>query len=911
MPWRIWFLVFLGGKGISSGLQVQSGSKMAFSADTFSVEEGVFEYWTREHAPSVDPWSPPAPVSPAREPTLEPSQPLDSTCPSQASIEFLIKKLCAHWNVDPDDVRDAPDVFPKPSHSPLLLHRSRSPFWKAFLRVPSLLSSTLASWGIFPIEQDGPLVFELLSDDVTFTALIKDIVSLHGSKLDSQECCSLTQHWFSLLQSILATLGISSQDGYPSSVLRVSSSPSMDASGSIPSDSSEPLIFDLGLWAHDALSLKQFFKANFQKSVSISEIPLKKWKHYRSRDVKALPPQSQMEIERALKFRWLDRLLGHLIPFAATIPNMAKVMSSEDPVQEYKDLFGKLRWRTIRIYTVNLETMLRLPKFKVPWLESTVRALLQQCRHEEVRPSKISSYWSTLKALGSRLGILSPESVDTLKQKKEAVTDVLVDKVVKPSKKAVVPPVEILNKLEMACKTRRDAKGHLLPAGLHFYASMGRFACGSSPRFGDMQHTALSSFSFTSSSVEAFPWQTKTVSKGAQTKPTVLIAPKHCFEAGSAWWESLQAWISVFLAEGDPSKLDFCFPELTQDFQGFIFRPVDHYRGLRIFKELLFRLEISPHFLEEGTWHSLRVLMSELAFLALVPGSLRKYLGNWAKDTTADIYTREKRAVVSKIYDKIIPFVQHLNPSSTGRQVRVDLDHEEWDDEHMHASHLESQCITLASAKRKLEMESPSAKRGVLSPSYSDRSQPVDASGSTPRGPSSEVGTAEAPPGAQELDDDFLMVSSLYEESSRAAPEGTPGNLVPPPVGPLQVYYRTTRSSVIMDDGFRRSLFVLHLVSLKDGIITEVGKGWQPPKGAVQPITFEDYLQEPSEYHMCRKCFQKYSLPQDWSSGFQEHAVSDASSDSDSLSSISADLSADSESEAEAFKPTQIPDSVG
>ena len=48
----------------------------------------------------------------------------------------------------------------------------------------------------------------------------------------------------------------------------------------------------------------------------------------------------------------------------------------------------------------------------------------------------------------------------------------------------------------------------------------------------------------------------------------------------------------------------------------------------------------------ELSWYSFRVFMPDWAFQAHIPREQRQYLGNWFKESTADVYTREKRHVM-------------------------------------------------------------------------------------------------------------------------------------------------------------------------------------------------------------------------------------------------------------------------
>ena len=85
---------------------------------------------------------------------------------------------------------------------------------------------------------------------------------------------------------------------------------------------------------------------------------LRKWRHYNPRKHGHLPEASQRHLESELRRKWLLRLITHFLPHAKTIPHMAEVMNTKDPMGEYLDLFGKTRWRTAKIYTLNIEKIL-------------------------------------------------------------------------------------------------------------------------------------------------------------------------------------------------------------------------------------------------------------------------------------------------------------------------------------------------------------------------------------------------------------------------------------------------------------------------------------------------------------------------------------------------------------------------
>ena len=71
--------------------------------------------------------------------------------------------------------------------------------------------------------------------------------------------------------------------------------------------------------------------------------------------------------------------------------------------------------------------------------------------------------------------------------------------------------------------------------------------------------------------------------------------------------------------------------------------------------------------------------MPDCAFQAHIPRDQRQYLGNWFKESTADVYTREKRHVVCSIWDQVLQKLPSMQLEA-GRAVRVDLGHEDWDE---------------------------------------------------------------------------------------------------------------------------------------------------------------------------------------------------------------------------------------
>ena len=69
----------------------------------------------------------------------------------------------------------------------------------------------------------------------------------------------------------------------------------------------------------------------------------------------------------------------------------------------------------------------------------------------------------------------------------------------------------------------------------------------------------------------------------------------------------------------------------------------------------------------------------DCAYQLGIPRAQRQYLGNWQTESTADIYTREKRNVVVDIWSKVLGKIQEVD-LQPGRMVREDLAHPDWDD---------------------------------------------------------------------------------------------------------------------------------------------------------------------------------------------------------------------------------------
>ena len=86
-------------------------------------------------------------------------------------------------------------------------------------------------------------------------------------------------------------------------------------------------------------------------------------------------------------------ILELFIPYAAEIPAMRKVMHMKNALQEYMDLFGNKRWRSIKIYNRNLIKIIDTIYDFIPWDEEKVIRWMNNMRAagSDMTPAKLES----------------------------------------------------------------------------------------------------------------------------------------------------------------------------------------------------------------------------------------------------------------------------------------------------------------------------------------------------------------------------------------------------------------------------------------------------------------------------------------------------------------------------------------
>ena len=470
-------------------------------------------------------------------------------------------------------------------------------------------------------------------------------------------------------------------------------------------------------------------------------------------------------------------------------------------------------------------------------------------REQEVTPYKVNQVWETFRWLSRIFGLLDVNEFHRLKTKKKAMEEELADTTIKPQRKATVPSKEVIWALEEGAASldipdleatgapspEASLTGHTAIQKMMdaFILGIARFQVGCSARFNDLQHVHPKNPTQTSTTVELQAWQTKTVSTSKIRKQLVpLICPKYSF-TGKPWWLPFLALVTKMVSLKQFENMDYLIPTINKEFRGIIARPSTPNRALSWLKEALHRQGVAKSAIDPLTWHSFRVFIPDCAFQLHIPRDQRQYLGNWLTESTADVYTREKRNVVVDIWSKVAGQVGRLNLGA-GRERREDLEHPDWQD------------------PVAVDLEAPEPTRrtsAAASPHQRD-------------GQDSSAGRSSL--------DSWKLVDEQEE-----GPE--PKELFPAAASDLRVVSSQKGS------GPHKKLRI-HLLN-SEGVA--VGCGWRPKSGAIQDLNPDDFASDPDGFGKCERCFKAdeqeiQTVPQDTDSSLDSGSETDDSVDTES-----------------------------
>lgn len=74
-----------------------------------------------------------------------------------------------------------------------------------------------------------------------------------------------------------------------------------------------------------------------------------------------------------------------------------RALQREDIMQEYLDLLGDTRFRTLRIHCLCLESIKRIGFTSIPWSKAVVRNLFNSLRGQKIAPHQLQNLWSSAK----------------------------------------------------------------------------------------------------------------------------------------------------------------------------------------------------------------------------------------------------------------------------------------------------------------------------------------------------------------------------------------------------------------------------------------------------------------------------------------------------------------------------------
>ena len=708
--------------------------------------------------------------------------------------------------------RWTPPVHPQE----LMVEGLQCPYWRHFMMVPLFFAKVLVRKGYSALQSDGETLVDMCSDPAyrqsILDALLKEVPPPHDASIKED------------LAYILDTLLRHAMHGQQTS-----------------SYSNAQL--------HYQSHLASLFANSFDTE-EILPLEVSRWRHWSPGKLLTLTPTTQRSVELYLRRRWLERTISHFVEFAAQILYMANVMDMPNPIQEYMDLFGDARFRTIRLHCLRLEGILKLKTFKIPWTEVHVRSLMNARKDEGDSANKIQALWDTLKFYSKKLGMLKLDQIDSLRAKKEAILFEMTKVIHKPVKRCKLPKETVIMACEEGSMRLLDGLVEMTPKASKLLITdaviltVARFNLGSCARLSDIQHCAPSSYLATDNTREFHPWQSKAVSVHKVSKrPIPLIAPLHSF-SGKPWWKALDKFLTMLKQVSNWAEQDFLLPAVNKERTGFYPRPCSYDRALRWLKEALYAMGVPEEDIDEVTWHSFRLFMAEVAFLAKVSQDRRQYLGNWAHAETPDVYTRDKRQVVCEIWQTALGYSAKAHGTSIPEDTSEFLDASYWwtPKPASKPSH-ETEKVVAEAAKKGAKAKSP-AKRKV-----------------------SDVPDLES-----------------------QDPQKTPADLVAAPMGPLVPTIRLKAEK----GKFRLHLFTQHLKC--------VGCGWQPGfaySSKVTPLERDDFLAEVEKYQYCTPSFVHYSLPKSWTGTTGGETPRDMGSDSDAPASSSSECPSDDDTASE------------
>ena len=292
----------------------------------------------------------------------------------------------------------------------------------------------------------------------------------------------------------------------------------------------------------------------------------------------------------------------------------------------------------------------------LPPTAATASRLIQDLGQNSPDLPKLRQVWNFYKWISKYGGIKDLRDNEYLQNKIDALRYDLQTYQIKVRKQAIPIHIKAVRALEEATDEALDKDDIVLQDGTRvphvahltkcdrIASSQFRDWVGASARVNDAQHTSPETYKETSKTLEFTAWQTK-VSSAADisSRPMPLIATKDSL-TGVSWWLPMSEYMQTKPAQ------DYMLPAPNKSRTQFRGEPATSQQILRWIRLILTQKGIEEDIVDAVTLGSLRVWMPDLAYQAGVARDRRRYLGRWAFDSTADVYTREHRAVVTDIW---------------------------------------------------------------------------------------------------------------------------------------------------------------------------------------------------------------------------------------------------------------------
>jgi hypothetical protein len=496
-----------------------------------------------------------------------------------------------------------------------------------------------------------------------------------------------------------------------------------------------------------------------------------RYRHWKPRDSENLDNITQQEVDSALRAKWADRLLNSLRPHS-----LPYIMDNPQPEHQIR-LLGKTKWSTIKTHALALEKLLRIFPDILIWkggrtATERVQELLDHALQTKCRVSRLQSYWNTLQWVCPKMGYDPPSTREDLKSAYDHTCSQLSTCLYKEPHRAHMPPDEVVQALE------KGATNEIRPPVYRYYASMLRTQLGVSARFVDMQHTAPSTHEEHRGHIGMAPWQTKTTHRGDSIK-TKYVATKHSRTA-SPWWEAATTYCKQF-STAFP-QMDFLYPKFDPTKTKFLLTPATYNNVQTMYKHILAVEGVGRQTVEKMTLHGLRLWAAEMAFQTQVPRDLRRYIGHWSQENTADTYTREHSSIITKIWTHIFDKYDTAKPRD---QLSPDLSDPMYfpetgePDATKHDSTPIEDKTPCSPPRTKQKLVAPATHAKIPQPKLAPDSKKKQKTGSSsaPKG---------APPPANEDPEDEEI--EFFEDARLP-------DIISHPRGPLSVYRGTTRTN--------------------------------------------------------------------------------------------------------------------